>query len=90
MDNNLDVHEHFLGFYEIPDIKSPTIVASIKDIMIRMQLEFDKCRGQCYDAASNMLGRKAGVAQLIKKIQPKAHENTLPWTLYLTFRKRCY
>ena len=74
VDNNLDVHEHFLGFYEIPDIKSPTIVASIKDIMIRMQLEFDKCRGQCYDGASNMLGRKAGVAQLIKKIQPKAHE----------------
>ena len=60
--DNLDVFEHFLGFYEIPDIKSSTIVSVIKDIMIRFQLQFDKCRGQCYDGASNILGKKTGIA----------------------------
>ena len=30
--------------------------------MIRFQLQFDKCRGQCYDGASNILGKKTGIA----------------------------
>ena len=71
--DNLDVFEHFIGFYEIPDIKSSTIVSVIKDIMILFQLQFDKCRGQCYDGGSNMLVKKSGVAMQIKKLQPKAH-----------------
>ena len=71
--DNLDVFEHFMGFYEIPDIKSSTIVSFIKDIMIRFQLQFNKCRGQCYDRASIMLGKKSGVAMQIKELQPKAH-----------------
>ena len=32
----------------------------------------DNCRGQCYDGASNMLGKKSGVAKQILDIQPKA------------------
>ena len=73
--DNLDVFEDFMGFYEIPDIKSSTIVSVIKDIMIRFQLQFDKCRGQCYNGATNMLGKKSGVAMQIKELQPKAHYN---------------
>ena len=41
--------------------------------MIRFQFHFDKCRGQCYDGASNMLGKKSGVVMQIKELQPKAH-----------------
>ena len=67
--------EEFMGFYNIINIKSDTIVAAIKDIFIRLQLEFSKLRGQTYDGASNMLGKKSGVATQIKKIQPKAMEN---------------
>ena len=71
--SNLHVFEHLLGFYEIPDIQSSTIVSVIKDVMIRMQLKFDKCGGQCYDRASDMIGKRLGVAQQIKKVQLKAH-----------------
>ena len=70
---NLDVFEDFLGFYEIPNIKSDTIVDSIKDSLIRFALSLDKCRGQCYDGASNMLGKKSGVAKKILEVQPRAH-----------------
>ena len=70
-----EAHEDFLGFYNISNIKSDTIVAAIKDIFIRLQLEFSKLRGQTYDGASNMLGKKSGVATQIKMIQPKAKEN---------------
>ena len=70
--DNLDVIEHFMGFYQIPDIKSSTIISVIKDI-IRFKLQFDECRGQCYDWASIMLGEKSRVTMQIKELQPKAH-----------------
>ena len=37
-----------------------------------MQLTLANCRGQTYDGASNMLGRKSGVAAKILEEQPKA------------------
>ena len=37
----LKAHETFLGFYEIPDIKSSTIVSVIKDIFTRYQLSME-------------------------------------------------
>ena len=38
----LDVFSHFLGLNVISDTKSSTIVSVIKDIIIRMQRDFDK------------------------------------------------
>lgn len=73
VDNCFNVQEEFLGFYEVQNIKSNTIVFAIKDILLRIQISLDKCRGQCYDGASNMLGKKSGVAKQIFEIQPKAH-----------------
>jgi len=72
IDKNMDAQEDFIGFYEIPNIKATTIESVIKDALIRLQLSLDDCRGQCYDGASNMLGKKSGVATRIKNIQPKA------------------
>ena len=37
----LKAHETFIGFYEIPDIKSSTIVSVIKDIFTRYQLSME-------------------------------------------------
>ena len=38
---DLRVHEDFVGYYELPDIKSDTIVTAIKDSLIRMQLSLN-------------------------------------------------
>ena len=73
VNNDLEVSEKFLGFYEIPDIKSSTIVTVMKDILLRNQLNLDMCRGQCYDGARNMLVKSSGVASHIFEEQPKAH-----------------
>ena len=51
VDNLFNSYEEFLGFYEIPNIKSDTIVKAIKDTLIRFELELDNCRGQKYDGA---------------------------------------
>ena len=47
----LKAYETFIVFYEIPDIKI------VKDILTRYQVSMENFRGQCYDGASNMLGK---------------------------------
>ena len=50
-----------------------TIVSTIKDVLLKLQLSLINCRGQCYDGASNMMGHKTGVAKRIQGLQPKAY-----------------
>ena len=68
----LRVHEDFVGYYELPDIKSDTIVTAIKDSLIRIQLSLNNLRGQVYERASNMFGKNTGVSVQIAAEQPKA------------------
>ena len=56
----------------MPNIESKTILSAIQDCLTRFSLPLKLCRGQCYDGASNMLGRKSGVGTKICEIQPKA------------------
>ena len=63
-----------LSFYELPNIASDTIVSAIKDYLTRFNLPLSDLRGQTYDGASNMLGKRSGVAAQIKRVQPKAIE----------------
>ena len=48
VNNDLEVFEKLLGFYEISDKKSSTIVTVMKGILLRCQLNLDMCSGQCY------------------------------------------
>ena len=72
VDRNFNVNEEFLGFYELENIKSNTIVKAIKDILLRYHLSLEFCRGQTYDGASNMMGKRSGVSMQIIAEQPKA------------------
>ena len=47
---DLEVHEDVIGLYVVADISVATIVKSIKDVLLRMNLGLNKCRGQCYEA----------------------------------------
>ena len=89
VNNDLEVSEKSLGFYEIPDIKSSTIVTGMKDILLRYELDLDICRGQCYDGASNILGKSSGVATQIFAEQPKANY-TIPCSFSIAFGQRCH
>ena len=72
IDEYLSAKEDFLGYYELPNIKSDTIFTVIKDCLLRFGLSIQNLRGQTYDGASNMMGKRSGVAQKILLIQPKA------------------
>ena len=56
VDDELQVHEEFIGLYSVTDTSAQTLVAVIKDCLLRLNLQFNRCRGQCYDAAWGMSG----------------------------------
>ena len=71
VDENLIPHEEFIGLHVIPDTSADEIVAIIKDILLRMNLRIENARGQCYDGASSMSGKRSGVATQIKFLNRK-------------------
>ena len=74
---DLSVHEDFVGYYELSDIKSDTIVTAIKDSLIRMQLSLNDLRVQAYD--SNMLVTcLAKILLFLSKLQLNSQKHYSP------------
>ena len=57
VDKELEAHEDFLGFYNVPEIGAKTIVSAIKAVLLKLQLSLVNCRGQCYDGTSSSLSQ---------------------------------
>uniref|UniRef100_A0A8W8K1D5 DUF4371 domain-containing protein n=1 Tax=Magallana gigas TaxID=29159 RepID=A0A8W8K1D5_MAGGI len=72
VDSDLNVQEEFIGLCTVPSIDAATLTSVILDTLVRMNMSLSKCRGQCYDGASNMSGAKKGVAANITKQEPRA------------------
>ena len=53
---DLEVHEEVLGLYSLESTNADTIVSTIQDVLLRMNLKLCDCRGQCYNGASSMSG----------------------------------
>ena len=53
-------------------IDAATLTNVILDTLVRMNISLSKCRGQCYDRASNMSDAKKGVAANITNKEPRA------------------
>ena len=58
--------------YHCHNIKADTIVSVVKDVLLRFNLDFSRCRGQCYDGASNMAGSRNGVKCQLLLLEPRA------------------
>ena len=71
VDDELVVHEAFIGMHPMQGTGADQIVFIIKDILLRMNLRLEDARGQCYDGAAAMAGAKTGVAAQIKAINGK-------------------
>ena len=74
MDDNLELRENFIGFYEIPNINADTIFSVIEDCLIRMDLSLQNCRGKCYDGAGSMIGIRTGLLTQIQNKVTAAHK----------------
>ena len=71
VDEQLIVHEEFIGLYSVPAIDADTLTTVIKDSLLRLNLSLNKIRGQCYDGASSMSGAKKGVARQILDVEKR-------------------
>ncbi len=72
VDTELEVHEEFIGLYSVSSIDSSALFAVVKDSFLRLNISLAKVRGQCYNGASNMSGRRSGLAKKIMDEQPLA------------------
>ena len=71
-DDEFEAHEEFIGLYEIFNLTVNTLVAAIKDTLLRMNLNLSRCRGQCNDGAGKMSGAKHGTPTQILKEEERA------------------
>ena len=72
VDSAFTVHESFVGFFETESTTAEHLLHVIEDVLLRLQLAIENCRGQCYDGASNMSGCFTGVQARILSQNPKA------------------
>ena len=72
VDQNLNLHEDFLGLYQVSTIDAKNLVYAIKDVLLCMNTNLSDCRGQCYDGASKMRGAKKGVAAIMRQEESRA------------------
>lgn len=72
VDDSLKIDEIFLGFYDTPATDADTLFKVVKDVLLRFELPFNKCRGQCYDGAYNMSGSITGLQTRFREIEPRA------------------
>ena len=56
VDVDFQVHEDFVGLYEVLTTDAATLYSVIMDVPQRLNLPVCKARGQCYDGAAAMAG----------------------------------
>ncbi|CAN7980597.1 unnamed protein product [Ixodes pacificus] len=72
LSETLEVREEYLGMYNAPDSRADTLYSAIKDMILRLGLDFHCLRGHCFDGAANMSGRFSGVQKRIRDSEPRS------------------
>ena len=72
VDSQLNSDEEFIGLHSLESTTAQSITHTIQDILLRLSLQFENCRGQCYDGASAMAGCRTGVATTLLQMEPRA------------------
>ena len=66
-DDQLQIHENFLGFFNIQKQDAETISSLIKQVIFSLGLDLMKLVAQAYDGCATMAGHKNGVAARIRQ-----------------------
>ena len=72
VDCDLVAHDEFIRLKDISCTKADSVVAELKDVLLRMNLKLNKCHGPCYDGCSAMTGHRNRVVVQIKEEQKRA------------------
>ncbi len=66
------VSEDSIGLFSLPNTKAETLFMVLKDMLTRCNLPLSLCRGQAYDGAATMQGKRKGLAKLVRNEVPAA------------------
>ena len=69
--DNLQVEEHFCGFWQLRRTDGETLFNHLKDVLSKLDLPLSQLLAQCYDGAANMIGRYSGLAAISCRKLPK-------------------
>ena len=69
---DLSIEEIFFGLHETSITTRDALFTILKDVLLRMQLDINKCRGQCYDGAPNVSGHVAGLISKVLEQESRA------------------
>ena len=72
VDKNYGINKDMVGLVEVEMTDAATLTSTLKDVLLRCNLQLSQCRGQAYDGASNMAGHLSGVSTRITNEEPKA------------------
>ena len=61
VNNKYEVFEDTVGLFRVQNTKAETLFMVIKDLLTRKNLIFSLCRGQAYDGAANIQGKRSGI-----------------------------
>ena len=92
VNDQLITHEEFLGLHSLDSTTAQSTTHTIEDILLRLSLQLENCRGQCYYGASAMAGSRTGVATIIRAKEPQAlytHSNGHALNLAVQDNKHC-
>ena len=72
VDDDLQVHEEFLGFFQCASTTGADLAAMVKDALRRLNIPMASLRGMAFDGAANMSGRERGAQAILRETQPAA------------------
>lgn len=72
VDDRLNIDEDFVGLYCTESTDSETLYNLVLDVFTRFDIDIHKCRGQCFDGASNVSGVHTGLQARLRTDEPRA------------------
>lgn len=72
VDQDFNVHEEFLGFYQTNSTTGAQLARLIEDALCRLNLPLARLRGLAFDGAANMAGSIRGAQAVLREKQPMA------------------
>ncbi len=72
VDNDYNIYEEPIGLVQLNKTDAETLCKALKDVLLRCILPLADCRGQGYDGAAAMSGKKSGLSTRIKNDYPSA------------------
>ena len=67
---DLEIEEDFIGLVPLERAQANVIAAALKDVLMKLSLQINSAKAQCYDGCSTMVGSKKGVTTIVKQSQP--------------------